>query len=267
VAVPSTIRRYAAAGAAVVLLLAAAAIAAYWVGLSAKRQPESVEPGPQAAGGATEGGVPARAVDPASMEQVDEPTRYPFEFATHPDAGPQPADFEPEFEAALASALAAKGSGDIDRACIVWGRLVRFVLRGCSEEERGIVLLNVADVCSRSSIGKHPHNLRLAHEALERYALAHGRVVDELDHLLGTYPHLKGQRSNLAYLDQHPEGTEVILDGEQICSEPCTVAVPVDGNVHELRFERDGATAVLQWKPATPDAAIPPLPDLRTLGK
>jgi hypothetical protein len=178
---------------------------------------------------------------------------------------PEPRPFRSEFARVLFEATKFSSTPE---GCEEWSRLIPILMRDpdAREEEYGIVYTTMAMVCASSTSPEH--ELRLAHEVLHRYAGLRGSEdpdrpeLDELRKFEVEHPDRKGERSALLLADVHPEGTQVYLDDAPICSEPCTLAVPIDGSSHLIEFVGSGQHAILRWKPSKPADAPPVIPQL-----
>ncbi|MEZ4428313.1 MAG: hypothetical protein R3A51_11570 [Nannocystaceae bacterium] len=141
--------------------------------------------------------------------------------------------------------------------CVEWGRTLLI-----AEEERAeravqyrVSVMNLEESCSRS---KNTHDQRLAREAKRRLPA----LDDDTDAAVEEGPDDDGERAYLLFVDVHPSGTKVLLDGTGVCREPCLVAIPIDGRAHHLEFKRAGQSARIDWTPATIDDPGPELPAL-----
>lgn len=73
--------------------------------------------------------------------------------------------------------------------------------------------------------------------------------------------------NNRALVSTNIEGAKVLVDGNEQCSTPCEIKVPVgDGEVHEIRLVKEGYIDVIyNWEPKGVGEPLPPLPDMKPL--
>jgi hypothetical protein len=207
-------------------------------------------------------GVEPRPVDPAT------PTEDGHEATPLIETGPKPdvveaAPFRPEFAEALMRA-AQTDFEDPARCGMFIDLLGTTVASASTPEEWDVAVSNVADACTRGAAKRalSEGELALAHEAVSRGMLdASENDAETYRAFLRTEPDLGAARFALAWIDVHDPGTQVLIDGKQRGTEPCAVAVPVDGRAHEVSFRaEDGGDVATKWAPATPDEATPEWP-------
>lgn len=209
-------------------------------------------------------GVAPRRSDPAGAG-VPQSLGAPRELPPEPDLPAGTSPYSPEFEDQLLRAAKANGQAAPEEACLEWGRILPLSLaEGASRAEFEVGLANVADACTRpGDAPRSDHDLRLAHEALRRYAELEPRAEAELEAFTARYPEQAGTRASLVFVETHPPGTAVSVDGQPGCIEPCTLAVPVDGQPHQLDFiGPDGRSAHTIWRPESLHALPARLPAL-----
>jgi hypothetical protein len=187
-------------------------------------------------------------------------------FDPPPDTPAQASAMRQQFGDQLLRASEMNGIGTPEEGCLEWGRLLALALDDeGSDDERSLAFLNVTYACGRREVEtpRSPHELRMAHEAFVRRVEDDPLLQEELDRFLAEHPEFKNTRSAFLVVNQHTVGTSVALDGKQTCTEPCTLAVPVDAKPHRITFAGPaGGEASVVWSPSTPDAAPPPLPEL-----
>lgn len=161
-----------------------------------------------------------------------------------------------------------RARGDRGRAVAHAGRVYELVLDSAAPADaRELAWVNVGtwelEAFDRDGSVNH---LLVAHELFHRVS------ASELTMLRTKYKHGLLQanvdvdrptRFNIIFVDDHPPGTLIRLDGEDTCHEPCLVAVPIDAKNHLLRFVGVGGTAELTWSPSSPDELGPIIPSLR----
>lgn len=263
--------------AAAITLLSTAIIAAVWCTGLSHRMPSKAEEaafGSVLSGSSEEADPELTSAESARMsvgagsESEPEPEAEGYlVLAPPPDAPAEPTtELRQQFEAQLLRAAELNGTGTVQEACLEWGRLLILALDDeASDAERMLAFLNVADACARAGeTPRSPHELRLAHEALVRRVEDDPESRAELDGFLAKHSEFTNMRAALLVINQHPRGTIVSLDGEQTCTEPCTLAVPIDGKSHRIAFVGPGGSeASVDWNPSAPDAAPPQLPELQ----
>jgi hypothetical protein len=206
---------------------------------------------PSGRSGVGRSGVAPRRSDPAGA-WVPRSLGMPRELPPEPDLPAGASPYSPEFEDQLLRAAQANGRGTPEEACIEWGRTLPLSLaEGASRAEFEVGLANVADACTRpGDAPRSDHDLRLAHEALRRYAELEPRAEAELEAFTAKYPEQARTRASLLFVERHRPGTAVALDGQPGCIEPCTLAVPIDGQPHQLDFTGpNGRSAHTIWTP------------------
>lgn len=220
---------------------------------------------PQSSEGAE--GVEARQQDDARAANADAAQELDAEPLLPPEAPPDlPAERPPPFSADFEEQLLASAhfSADPQRACLEWSRILPLSLRESAREtERSLGLHNVMMACSgEGALGEHER--RLAKEALHRYAELESTTEQATLRAAERFDiELDEERAYLLFATVHLEGTKVSLNGAAACTQPCTVAIPMDGEAHLLGFEHQGSRAQLSWRPPSLDAAPPALPSLR----
>jgi serine/threonine protein kinase len=71
---------------------------------------------------------------------------------------------------------------------------------------------------------------------------------------------------NRVLVSTNVSGAKVFVDNVAQCDTPCEIKVPVDGNTHEIRLEKDGHTSITHnWRPKSVGEPLPPLPDMKPL--
>lgn len=195
----------------------------------------------------------------AALEAEDSDELIPL------DVPEEPLELRQQFGAQLLQAAEMNGKGTAEEACLEWGRLLALALEDeASDDERTVALLNVTDACARNDgTPRTPHELRLAYEALARRVEDDPQLRKELEHFLTKHPEFVDTRSAFLVVNEHGTDTVVTLDGMRICTEPCTLAIPIDGKPHHMGFAGPGGEASLVWSPSTPDAAPPAIPELK----
>lgn len=174
---------------------------------------------------------------------------------------PRAPAFSTEFEEQLHRA-AKTGGGSPDVACLEWGRILPFVLRNdATEDEKSLGLFNVARACSEGEL--QINDLRLGREAILRYRTLDSASEEAVRKYEELNPGQADERSFILFVDAHVTGTKAYIDGAEACTEPCALAIPLDGEAHLLNFENGAAKAALSWRPSSLGAEPPLLPPLQ----
>lgn len=168
------------------------------------------------------------------------------------------------FAKRIARASRANGK-DPNKACLEWGRLCEHLLdSSATKEEKSLGYFNIAAACSRLDEHSRPEQ-RLARESLFRYAKFSGEPLNqkELLRLRESYKLYEKVRYQLVWVDVHEHGTQVVVDGELACEEPCVLAIPLDAKPHRLDFLGKSGSATVNWFKPGEQVLDPELPELQ----
>ena len=198
---------------------------------AASRQPASRQADPLVSGA---GARPAN----VESDRTASPFANPAEVVLESSSDPERA----EVVQLIRHAFDVASSGDSQSAAQAWGLAVRHVADADTSSQT--VVYEAAGRFFSEAGSDDVNGLRVAHELLRRgdpNGLNRFRTsrVEDLAHADVS---ATGQ-FELRFLDQHPAGTAVSLDGEQLCRVPCLLAWPLDGRDHVLELETAGGRA------------------------